>query len=91
MEKKTVRVEQLSDDQQEIVGLIGAENYIKLVENFGGSCIYISKHNPILLTERNAEIKKNFNGGNYRELAKKYNLSVNRVRAILKQKREVNL
>ncbi|MDE5583312.1 MAG: DNA-binding protein [Ruminococcus sp.] len=86
MEKKTVRVEQLKGEQREIVGLIGAENYLKLVENFGGSCIYIAKYNTLSITRRNAEIKENFNGCNHRELAKKYNLSENRIRVILKQK-----
>ncbi|MDE5583229.1 MAG: DNA-binding protein [Ruminococcus sp.] len=87
MEKNVVNLEKLTGEQREVAELVGIENYRKLVDNFGGSCVYISKSDTIFQRERDDEIKRDFNGGNYRELAKKYNLSENRIRAILRPKK----
>lgn len=74
---------QLSGEQREIAETIGIEAYKKLVERFGGCHIYICKIDTIQREIRNKEIQNNFNGFNYRELARKYNLSEKAVREII--------
>ena len=45
--------------------------------------VYFLKEESLLKEKRNRQILKMFNGGNYREIAKKFNLSENRVRSII--------
>lgn len=81
--EKIVSLDQLSGDQRELAEIVGLEAYRKLVTNYGGCQIYISKLEMTLKKFRNDEIRRNFNGENYRELAKKYNLSAIMIRRIV--------
>ncbi len=74
---------QLSDEQAELMNLIGADAYKKLVENYGGCSIYICHPDTLDRLQRNRQIFSEFNGNNYRELAKKYRLSENAIRNII--------
>lgn len=78
-----ITLENLKEEQKEVAEIIGIENYIKLVKYFGGSSIYIHKADTISRVIRDEQIKEEFNGRNYKELALKYNLSVNQIREIL--------
>lgn len=81
---KLISVTQLrSEQQKEITEIIGIEAYRKLVEHYGGSSIYINKYDTITRPERNDEIRRKFNGSNYRELAKEYGLSETGIRKII--------
>ncbi len=86
--EKITSLEQLSGDQREIAEIVGLEAYRKLVANYGGMCVYIYKPETILRELRNAEICNEFNGCNYRELAKKYDLSEKTVREIVSGKKD---
>ncbi len=86
--EKITSLEQLSGDQREIAEIVGLEAYRKLVANYGGMHIYICKSETILRELRNAEICNEFNGFNYRELAKKYDLSEKTVREIISGKKD---
>ena len=81
--EKITRTEQLYGDQRELAETIGIESYKRLVEYFGGCQLYIPKWETIVKEVRNKEIKENFNGFNYRELAKKYNVSEMTIRRIV--------
>jgi len=81
--EKITSLEQLSGDQREIAETVGLEAYKNLVERFGGCQLYIQKSETISKEIRNQEIKKSFSGNNYRELAKKYNLSMVTIRKIV--------
>lgn len=81
--KKLTCSAQLSGEQEELAEIIGLEAYKKLVLNYGGSHVYICKSDTILRDLRNKEIYDKFNGYNYRELAKEYNLSEKTVREIV--------
>ncbi|MEA4825064.1 MAG: Mor transcription activator family protein [Clostridium sp.] len=76
-------LEDLPDGQRYIAELIGLENYKKLVHYFGGSDIYIQKEDTLTKDIRNKEIISMFNGGNYLEIAKIFNLSERAVRQII--------
>ncbi|MDE6832796.1 MAG: DNA-binding protein [Ruminococcus sp.] len=83
--EKIVSTEQLSGSSKEFADIIGLEAYKKLVQHFGGSYIYVHKPDTLIRDERNAEIRRKFNGSNYCQLAMEYNLTENRIRSILKK------
>lgn len=70
-----VQYEDLDENDQDIADCIGLENFKKLVRTFGGSTINIKVSKNIALDYRNKQICSEFNGGNYKQLARKYNLS----------------
>lgn len=76
----------LEGEQREIAECIGIEAYRKLVQGFGGSNIYIQKADTILKSERNNEIRRLFNGKNYKSLAVRFGLSENYIRLIVTHK-----
>lgn len=84
--EKITNYEQLSGEQREFAEIVGIEIYNILTENFGGCQIYIPKRETILKNIRNKEIRKIFNGCNYREIARKYNLSEKTVHKIISGK-----
>lgn len=84
--EKITNSEQLSGEQKEFAEIVGIEIYNILIENFGGCQIYIPKRETIFKNIRNKEIRKNFNGCNYREIARKYNLSEKTVHKIISGK-----
>ena len=81
--EKITNLDQLSGEQRDIAEVIGLESYRKLVEQYGGTHVYICKAETILRELRNNEIRSQFNGCNYRELAKKYRVSEMTVRKIV--------
>lgn len=85
-DEKIKSIEQLSGDQRELAEIVGLEAYQKLVANYGGSSVYVNKSDTLTRPERNAEIKRKFNGANYRELAKEYGFSETGIRKIINKK-----
>ena len=83
MNRDKITIEDLDGEQREIAECVGIENYIKLVEHFGGGYIYVQKADTILKERRDDAIRKMFTGNNYRAIALKFNLSENRIRKII--------
>lgn len=84
MGKLKITVEDItSEEQLKIVEVIGLEAYLKLVTEFGGLALYIQKADYLTKKVRDREIKRLFDGGNYRKLALKFNLSEAMVRTIV--------
>ncbi len=79
----SLEIEDLSADQRELAECIGMDAYKKLLKNYAGSCVYVCKPDTVTLNARNAQIRKEFNGYNYLDLAKKYNLSEISIRRIV--------
>lgn len=86
--EKLTSMEQLRDDQKVLAETIGFEAYKKLVVNYAGSFIYVQKIDSVLKDLRDNEIREKFDGGNYGELARKYNLAEATVRDIVADKRK---
>lgn len=80
---ENVTLDALNDEQRQLAECIGLEAYKKLIHTYSSSSIYISKENTITRDIRNKQIKNEFDGFNYLELAKKYNLSTRRIRDIV--------
>jgi Mor family transcriptional regulator len=71
---------------QQIVSIIGVENYLSLCKEIGGTNMYIPKFDSVIRPIRDKKIKEEFDGGNYKELAIKYNLCERWVRDIINPK-----
>lgn len=83
---ESIRTEDLPDPYGDIADLIGKENTLLLASSFSGTTIYLPKLNKVTAKIRNAQIRKEFNGGNYKQLAKKYGVSEAWVRIVVKGK-----
>ncbi|TFU50486.1 transcriptional regulator [Pasteurella sp. WM03] len=57
----------------------------KIAESWGGEVIYIPRNLILLLSERDRKIFNEFNGSNQRELARKYNCSMQWIYQIVKR------
>ncbi|MFC3113825.1 Mor transcription activator family protein [Rodentibacter caecimuris] len=57
----------------------------KIAESWGGEVIYIPRNLILLLSERDRKIFNEFNGSNHRELARKYNCSMQWIYQIVKR------
>lgn len=89
MEIDEITIDQLSGEQYELAECIGIEAYRKLVKNYGGGFVYICKADTVMKFSRNSEICERFNGYNFRELAKEYNLSEKMIREIVSDKLKI--
>lgn len=81
LEKLTL--EDLDEDQRQLAECIGLEAYKNLLRNYAGSYIYVCKPDTITANVRDEQIRKEFNGYNYLDLAKKFNLSEISIRRIV--------
>lgn len=80
---KYLTKDDLPEFLQDLVDIMGIEAFIDLIKEFGGSSLYIPNENSILKPIRNRLIKQNFNGNNYKELAKEFKISEMQVRNIV--------
>lgn len=73
----------LNEDQRQLAECIGMESYKNLLRNYAGSYIYVCKPDTITANVRDEQIRKEFDGYNYLDLAKKFNLSEISIRRII--------
>ena len=78
-----ITIDVVPEKYHHLVNLIGIENVLLLSKDFGGTMLYIPKHDSLAKEIRNEKIRKEFNGGNYKELTKKYNLCESQIRNII--------
>lgn len=75
--------EMIPDTYKNVAETVGAKNLLKLAQEYGGTMIYIPKFDSLTRIIRDKKIKQEFNGGNYKELALKYNLCESSIRNII--------
>lgn len=80
---KYLSKEDIPEFLQGLVDIMGIEAFIRLIEEYGGTSIYIPNEKSILKPIRNRLIKKHFNGNNYKELSKEFKISEMQVRNII--------
>lgn len=83
--KSKIKVDELPEPYQTIFDLIGLENTLMIAKELGGTRHYFPKFESLFRDSRNQMIYNEFNGSNYREIAKKYNLSETRIREIINE------
>lgn len=81
---KDVKIEELPDEMQILAHLIGLENLFKLSHYANGSQIYIPVPETFLRNARNREIKREYNGFNCKEISKRWKITEEQVRKILR-------
>ena len=79
------KYEDMTEEQKMLIDTIGADFFMDLVRVYGGSYVYIPKNDNIVRSIRNRNIRNDFNGHNFKELAAKYGLTVARIRSIIKE------
>lgn len=82
LDLKELNIEELPAIYSVISGEIGLDNAIKLARMFSGQYIYFQKIETIERPLRDKKIREEFNGYNFCELAKKYNLTEISIRNI---------
>lgn len=80
---KNITLEDLPEIYQEVARAMGLENTIRLSELLGGQLIYFPKLDGVIKRKRDEAIKKEFDGANYRELARRYGITEQWIRRIL--------
>ncbi len=81
-----ITIEDLPESYREVALAIGVENAVKLSSVVGGLGYYFPQLEGILRKKRDECIRREFNGTNHRELAKRYNLTERWVREIVEEK-----
>ncbi|MBQ7783573.1 MAG: DNA-binding protein [Oscillospiraceae bacterium] len=82
-----LKIEDLNTEQREIADTLGGiEIYKNFIRNFGGSNVYAVLPETLTIEVRNRHIRKEFNGYNYKELARKYRISEISVRRVINEK-----
>lgn len=81
---REIKIADLDEKNREIAELIGVESLLLLLENFGGDRIYFNKIDEVTKSVRDRKIKNEYNRYNLIDLAKKYDLTVESVRRILR-------
>lgn len=82
-----IRPNDLPSTYQQIARVIGIENAVKLGKELGGEPFYLPKLDICLARVKRRNLIKEFNGGNYGELAKKYGVTSTWVRQIIRKHR----
>ena len=81
-----ITIEDLPESYREVARAIGVENAVKLSSVVGGLGYYFPQLEGILRKKRDECIRREFDGTNHRELAKRYNLTERWVREIADEK-----
>ena len=77
---------ELPEVYEQLAELVGYDNMMIIAKAFGGGeSIYFPKIESIERPGRNQKIISEFNGFNYKDLAKKYELTEMRIRSIMKE------
>ena len=79
------KYEDMTEEQKMLIDTIGADCFMDLVRVYGGSYVYIPKNDNIVRSIRNRNIRNDFNGHNFKELAAKYGLTVARIRSSIRE------
>lgn len=81
--QKEIALDMIQESYQMLAETIGIEPLLNLAKTYGGTMLYIPKYESLTRNIRDKKIKKDFTGGNIRELAIKYNLCESSIRNIV--------
>lgn len=69
------------------ISYMGIENMYRICEELGGFNLYIPKAESLFRNPRNRMIRRDFNGSNYKDLAKKHKMTEVNIRNIINNKK----
>lgn len=81
---KELRQEDLTETVQMIAKIIGKEKLLELSYYVNGTEIYIPPPDTLLKNPRNRKLREEYNGYNAKELAKKYDLTEDYVKKLMR-------
>lgn len=83
---KLVKKSRLNSDQQDVVNIIGLENYQALVDNFGGDRLWIPKAKTLVTPEEIAEYirSRRNDGDSVEQIARELEMPFSEVRRLLR-------
>lgn len=81
-----ITTECLPENYQEIARIAGVDAAVKLSQYLGGSRFYYPKIDSLIRKKRDERIRREFDGANHRELARRYDLTETRIRDIVQRK-----
>lgn len=85
-----IEYDSLNEDQKILYDCVGEMVFKRIINVLGGGDIYIPLRKSLSKLSRNEQIKRDFDGDNYKELAKKYKLTTRTIRGIV-DKRDNNI
>lgn len=85
IDQYNIQLDDLPPDFRNIAETIGLEPTLKLVEARGGDGLYVPTVATVCRADRDRAIRAEFNGASHRDLARKYDLTVVRIRTIVGQ------
>lgn len=77
-------IEDIGERYRAVVEIVGIRKFILLSDYAKGDELYFPKVENVVGAARNRRIKKEFNGYNHKELAGKYNLTIQQINRIMK-------
>ena len=83
LEVKPEDLADLPENLQEVLRLTGLEGFVELCFLMSGTTLYIPKLDRVVSAARDRLLAREFNGGNYTDLAKKYDLTETWVRQVI--------
>ena len=83
-----IQIDDLDGDQRQLAETIGIEAYRDLVKQYAGMHIYVPEHESFRAAQRNVQIRAEFDGYNFRALARKYGLTESSIRRIVDDMRD---
>lgn len=81
---KETTMEDIPERYRNVAQLIGVEAYARVSDYARGDEIYFPKPETLLIPARNRRIRDEYNGYNQKELAEKYDITIQQVNNILK-------
>lgn len=78
-----IEPQDVPEEFRDVAESLGMDAFLKLVALCGGQDLYIPKRESLERGPRDRAIRSRFDGGNYRQLAAQYRLSVRQIRKII--------
>lgn len=82
MNERTADIAVLPEPIYTFAQIVGFDKALEIAKTFSGESLYMPKYENVIKQFQIRKILSDFNGYNYKYLAKKYNLSVRHVRRI---------
>lgn len=68
-----------------MVDIVGIDKFLEICKMYGGNSIYIPVHRKVVMGDRNRKIVQEYNGKNLKYLSRKYNMSNQHLKGLLKK------
>jgi len=76
-------IDRVTDLVRDLAGEDGIERFKQILHECDGERPLVTKEPRVIKKEKNKQIKKEFNGANYEDLARKYNMKERHIRRIV--------